>query len=259
MAQNVHLLSSSTSDSPTDVWIPSSAIIRPETSDQISAGYFRNFKNNTFETYIEVYYKNMYHQIDYKDGANIFLNPHIEADLAFGRGRSYGMELFFKKRLGKFTGWFGYTLSKTEKQFDEINNGNWYPARQDRTHDISVVAMYELNKKISFSATWIYYTGDAVTMPSGSYVVNGSIVPLYTERNGYRMPDYHRMDIGMTFVNKETRKIKSSWNFSVYNLYARENAYSIYFQEDPDKPGTMQAVKLYLFSIVPSITWNFKF
>jgi len=259
MAQNVHLLSSSTSDSPTDVWIPSSAIIRPETSDQISAGYFRNFKNNTFETYIEVYYKNMYHQIDYKDGANIFLNPHIEADLAFGRGRSYGMELFLKKRLGKFSGWIGYTLSKTEKQFDEINNGNWYPARQDRTHDISIVAMYELNKKISFSATWIYYTGDAVTMPSGSYVVNGSIVPLYTERNGYRMPNYHRMDIGMTFVNKETRKIKSSWNFSVYNLYARENAYSIYFQEDPDKPGTMQAVKLYLFSIVPSITWNFKF
>ena len=259
MAQNVHLLSSSTSDNPTDVWVPSSSIIRPETSNQVSAGYFRNFLNNTFETYVEVYYKNMAHQIDYKDGTNIFLNPHIEADMAFGRGRSYGMEVFIKKRLGKFTGWIGYTLSKTEKQFDEINHGKWYSARQDRTHDVSVVAMYELNKRISFSANWIYYTGDAVTMPSGSYVINGSIVPFYTERNGYRMPDYHRMDVGMTFKNKETKKLKSSWNFSVYNVYARENAYSITFRENPDKPGTMQAVKLYLFSIVPSITWNFKF
>ena len=259
MAQNVHLLSTSTSDSPTDVWVPSSTIIKPENSHQVSAGYFRNFKNNTFETYLEVYYKTMDRQIDFKDGANIFLNPHIEADLAFGRGRSYGMEVFAKKRLGKFTGWVGYTLSKTERQFDEINHGNWYSARQDRTHDVSIVAMYQLNQRISFSASWIYYTGDAVTMPSGSYVVDGSIIPLYTERNGYRMPDYHRLDVGMTFVNKPTKKLKSSWNFSVYNVYARENAYSISFQENPDKPGTMQAVKLYLFSVVPSITWNFKF
>ena len=259
MAQNVHLLSTSTSDSPTDVWVPSSSIIKPETSNQVSLGYFRNFKNNTFESYVEIYYKTMHHQIDFKDGANIFLNPHIEADITFGDGRSYGMEVFIKKRLGKFTGWVGYTLSKTERLFDEINHGNWYPARQDRTHDVSIVAMYQLNKRISFSANWIYYTGDAVTMPGGSYVVNGNIVPLYTERNGYRMPDYHRLDVGMTFVSKETKKLKSSWNFSVYNVYARENAYSIYFQENPDKPGTMQAVKLYLFSIVPSITWNFKF
>ncbi len=259
MAQNVHLLSTSTSDSPTDVWVPSSSVIRPETSNQVSLGYFRNFKNNTFESYVEVYYKNMRRQIDFKDGANIFLNPHIEADITFGVGRSYGLEFFFKKRLGRFTGWVGYTLSKTERQFDAINKGNWYPARQDRTHDVSVVAMYQLNKRISFSANWIYYTGDAVTMPSGSYVVNGNIVPLYTERNGYRMPDYHRLDVGMTFSGKQTKKFKSSWNFSVYNVYARENAYSISFQENPDKPGTMQAVKLYLFSIVPSITWNFKF
>ncbi len=259
MAQNVHLLSTSTSDSPTDVWVPSSSVIRPETSNQVSLGYFRNFKNNTFESYVEVYYKNMRRQIDFKDGANIFLNPHIEADITFGVGRSYGLEFFFKKRLGRFTGWVGYTLSKTERQFDAINKGNWYPARQDRTHDVSVVAMYQLNKRISFSANWIYYTGDAVTMPSGSYVVNGNIVPLYTERNGYRMPDYHRLDVGMTFSGKQTKKFKSSWNFSVYNVYARENAYSISFQENLDKPGTMQAVKLYLFSIVPSITWNFKF
>jgi len=259
MAQNVHLLSTSTSDNPTDVWVPSTSVIKPEFSNQVSAGYFRNFKNNTFETYLEVYYKTMERQIDFKDGVNIFLNPHIEADIVFGNGRSYGMEVFAKKRLGKFTGWIGYTLSKTERRFSEINYGNWYPARQDRTHDVSIVAMYQLNKRISFSANWIYYTGDAVTMPSGSYVVNGSVVPLYTERNGYRMPDYHRLDIGMTLVSKQTKKLKSSWNFSIYNVYARENAYSISFRENPDEQGTMQAVKLYLFSIVPSITWNFKF
>ncbi len=259
MAQNVHLLSSSTSDNPTDVWVPSSAIIRPETSNQVSAGYFRNFFNNTFETYVEVYYKTMSRQIDYKDGTNIFLNPHLEAEMTFGKGRSYGFELFVKKRLGRLTGWVGYTLSKTEKQFSEINQGKWYSARQDRTHDLSVVAMFDLNKRISFSATCVYYTGDPVTMPSGSYVINGNIVPYYTERNGYRMPDYFRLDAGMTLKSRNKHKLKSFWNFSVYNLTARDNAYSIYFQENPDKPGTMQAVELYLFSIVPSITWNFKF
>ena len=259
MAQYVHLLSTSTSDSPTDVWIPSSAIVKPETSNQVSLGYFRNFKNNTFETYVEVYYKSMGNQIDYKDGTDIFLNPYIEADLAFGVGRSYGIEFFLKKRLGKFTGWVGYTLSKTEKQFDLINNGKWYSARQDRTNDVSLVSMYELNKRITLASTFVYYTGDAVTMPSGRYIINGNIVPLYTERNGYRMPDYFRVDVSMNLKNKSEHKIKSFWNFSIYNVTGRKNAYSIYFEEKEDDPGQLQAVKLYLFYIVPSITWNFKF
>ncbi len=258
-AQYIHLLSASTSDNPTDVWMPSSSLIKPETANQYSIGYFRNFLNNTFETSIEVYYKNMTDLVDYKDGANVLLNEHVEADLVFGTGRSYGIEFMIKKSLGRFTGWLGYTLSKTENKFDAINDGNWFSARQDRTNDISIVGMYELSDKVSVSATWIYYTGDAVTMPSGQYLIDGNIVPLYTERNGYRMPDYHRLDLSLTLKGKQTKKFKSSWNFSIYNAYARENAYSISFAESETMPGVMESTQFSLFSIVPSITWNFKF
>jgi carboxypeptidase-like protein/TonB-dependent receptor-like protein len=258
-AQYVHLLSASTSDNPTDVWVPSSSLIKPEKANQYSVGYFRNFLNNTFESSIEVYYKNMTDLVDYKDGANVLLNEHVEADLVFGIGRSYGIELMFKKRLGKFTGWVGYTLSKTEHKFDAINDGSWFSARQDRTNDISIVGMYELSDKLSVSATWIYYTGDAVTMPSGQYLIDGNVVPLYTERNGYRMPDYHRLDLSLTLKGKQTKKFQSSWNFSLYNAYARENAYSISFAESETMPGVMESTQFSLFSIIPSVTWNFKF
>jgi len=201
----------------------------------------------------------MYDLVDYKDGADVLLNEHVEADLAFGIGRSYGIELLLKKRLGRFTGWVGYTLSKTEHKFNEINSGNWFSARQDRTNDVSIVGMFEISNKISVSATWIYYTGDAVTMPSGQYIIDGNIIPYYTERNGYRMPNYHRLDVGLTLKGKQTSKFKSSWNFSLYNAYARQNAYSISFEESETVPGTMQAVQFSLFSIVPSVTWNFNF
>jgi len=257
--QYVHLLSSSTSDNPTDIWVPSSANVKPGSAEQYSVGYFRNFFDDNFETSVEVYYKDMHDQIDYKDGANVLLNEYVEADLTFGIGRSYGLEIFIKKRTGKFTGWIGYTLGKTEKKFVEINNGDWYPARQDRRHDISIVGSYKINKKWTLAANWIYYVGDAVTFPSGQYVIDGRTVPLYTERNGYRMPDYHRMDISATLLGKQTRKIKSSWNFSLYNVYARENAYSISFREKEDFPGVNEAVQISLFSIIPSVTWNFKF
>ncbi len=258
-AQYIHLLSASTADNPTDVWVPSSSLIKPEKANQYSVGYFRNFINNTFEAYIELYYKDMYDLVDYKDGANVLLNEHVEADLAFGKGRSYGIELLFKKRLGNFTGWIGYTLSKTERKFDAINSGSWFSARQDRTNDVSIVGMYDINKKLAVSATWLYYTGDAVTMPSGQYLIDGNIVPLYTERNGYRMPDYHRLDLSLTLKGKQTKKFRSSWNFSVYNAYARENAYSISFTESESNPGTMESTQFSLFSIIPSVTWNFKF
>jgi len=259
MYQYIHLLSSSTSENPTDVWVPSSANVKPGSSEQYSLGYYRNFADNKFETSVEVYYKDMHNQIDYKDGANVLLNANVEAELDFGKGRSYGMEVFVKKKTGKFTGWIGYTLGKTEKQFDEINNGNWYSARQDRLHDISIVGSYRISRKWTVSANWIYYTGDAVTFPSGQYVIDGQTVPLYTERNGYRMPDYHRLDVSATLLGKQTRKIKSSWNFSLYNVYARENAYSISFREQEDEPGVNEAVQFSLFSIIPSVTWNFKF
>ena len=177
----------------------------------------------------------------------------------FGVGRAYGVEFFVKKKYVKFTGWVGYTLSKSERKIDQINNGSWYPVKQDRTHDISVVAMYDLTPKWSLAATWVFNTGSAVTFPSGKYTVDGQVVFLYTERNGYRMPAYHRMDIGATWQRKKTDKFESSWNFSIYNVYAHENAYTISFREDPNDPTKTQAVQTSLFRLIPSISYNFRF
>ena len=257
--QNLHLLSNSTASTPTDLWIPSSINVKPEVADQGSLGYFHNFLNNTLELSVEAYYKAMQNQIDYKNGANVNANEKIEGELLYGQGRAYGIEMLLRKKTGKFTGWVSYTLSRSERLIDGINNNNWYAAKQDRTHDISVVGIYELNKKWSFSATWVYYTGNAVTFPSGKYNINGQSVFVYSERNGYRMPDYHRLDLGATVVTKKTKRYESSWNFSVYNAYARANAYSISFQDDPNDPTRTQAVQTTLFKIVPSVTWNFKF
>ncbi|MES2397719.1 MAG: TonB-dependent receptor [Bacteroidota bacterium] len=258
-AQNLHLLSNSTSGNPTDLWIPSSNNVKPELCDQVSLGYFRNFKENMFEFSSEIYYKNMQNQIDYKNFAQLNFNENVESQLLFGKGRAYGIEFFIKKKLGRFNGWIGYTLSRTEKKIEGINNGTWYAAKQDRTHDISIVGIYELTKKWTLSATWIYYTGNAVTFPTGKYEVGGQVQFYYTERNGYRMPTYHRLDIGATYQAKKTEKFESSWNFSVYNAYGRENAYTITFQEDPNDPTKTQAVQTTLFRFVPSITYNFKF
>lgn len=257
--QYIHFLSNSTSGAPLDAWVPSSTIIQPEISDQIALGYFRNFSNNKFETSVELYYKNMQNQVDYKNGADLFLNPMVESQLVFGSGRSYGLEMYLKKKVGKLTGWISYTLSRAERQISDINGGDWYPVKYDRTHDISVVGMYKLNDKWSFSASWVYNTGDAVTFPSGKYVIEDQIVNMYTERNGYRMPDYHRLDLGATYTNKKRKKYESSWNFSIYNAYARENAYTITFQEKEGSPNEMEATQLSLFKIIPSITYNFKF
>ena len=258
-AQYIHLLSNSTSSSPTDLWLPSSTIIEPQISDQVALGYFRNFKNNAYESSVEIYYKDMQNQIDYQNGADILLNEKVESQLVFGNGRAYGIEFFIKKKTGKLNGWIGYTLSRTERTFNEINEGDWFPSKQDRTHDVSIVGMYNLNKKWTLSATWVFNTGNAVTFPSGKYAIDGLTIPLYTDRNGYRMPDYHRLDIGATYTNKKKKRYESNWNFSVYNAYARKNAYSIDFRENENDPTTTEAVRLALFQIVPSITYNFKF
>jgi hypothetical protein len=257
--QYVHLLSNTTSSTPFDLWLPSNINILPEIADQFTVGYFRNFNNNMFETSVELYYKTLQNQIDYRNGANLILNNKVEAQLVFGKGLSYGAEFFIRKKYGKLTGWVSYTLSKTNRQFNAINDGKTFLAKQDRPNNISVVGMYEINPHLNFSATWVYYNGNAVTFPSGRYLVDGNVVPLYSERNGYRMPNYHRLDIGLTWTNKKTETFESSWNFSVYNAYARENAYAINFQPDPNNPAKMQAVQLSLFRIVPSITYNFKF
>jgi hypothetical protein len=257
--QVLHLLSNSTSANPTDLWLPSSNNVRPGIADQVSLGYYRNFRDNSYEFSVETYYKGMQNQIDYRNGAQLVANENVESQLLFGKGRAYGLELFFKKKVGKLTGWISYTLSRTELKLDGVNNGNWYPARQDRTHDISLVGIYQAGKKWTLSATWVYYTGNAVTFPSGKYQVDGQTAFYYTERNGYRMPAYHRMDVAATLQGKKTKRSESSWTFSVYNLYGRENAYSIVFQNDPGDPEKTQALQYALFRFIPSVTYNFKF
>jgi hypothetical protein len=257
--QNIHLLSTSTTSTPLDIWQPSTAIIEPQVSDLISIGYFRNFYDNKYAASVEIYYKDMQNLIEYKNGADIFLNEFIESQLVFGFGWSYGLELYIEKKLGKLTGWLSYTLSTTERKFDEINNGNPFPARQDRTHDVSLVGIYNLNNNWSLSANWVYYTGLAATYPAGKYQIDGKTINLYTDRNGQRMPDYHRLDLGATYYFTKSSQKEMSITFSIYNAYARENAYRISFEESEADPNVTQANKLALFSIVPSISFNFKF
>lgn len=259
-SQNLHLISNSTSASPTDKWIASTNIIKPEISDQVALGYYRNFKDDHYELTVETYYKTMQHQIDYRDGANVYLNSNaIESQLLFGKGRAYGVEFLFKKKVGRLSGWVSYTLSKTERKIDGINNDQWYNARQDRTHDISIVATYELSPKWTLSANWVYYTGDAITFPAGKYQVDGQTVYYYTERNAYRMPAYHRLDLGATCKLKQRKNWSSELSFSLYNAYGRENAYTIIFRDNKEDPNKTEAVKIALFRFIPSISYNFKF
>lgn len=258
-AQYVHLLSNSTASTPADIWYPATKLVTPGTADLYSVGYYKNFSTNMFESSVELYYKDLHNVIDYRNGANVMVNKYLEAELVYGKGWSYGAELYIKKQTGKLTGWISYTWSKTERQFEEINNGQPFPARHDRTHDFSITAIYNLNKRLSFAATWVYYTGDAVTFPSGRYIVDGRIVQLYTERNGYRMPNYHRGDVSVTYYNKKKKHWESSWNLSVYNVYARKNAYQITFRPINENSTQFEAVRLALFSIIPSISYSFRF
>ncbi len=258
-SQFVQLLSNTTSSTPTDLWVPSSTIIKPEIGDQEAIGYFRNFLHDKIETSVEVYYKTMQNQVDYKPGADLVLNPLVESQLYFGKGRAYGVEFYVNKRVGKFTGWVSYTLSRTERQVNQINGGSWYPATQDRTHDISVVGTYDLNSRWTFGAVFVYATGNAVTFPVAQYQYQGNVVTYYTGQNGYRMPSYNRLDISATYHVKTKKKLESNWNFSIYNVYDRHNAYSIDFQQDPNNPAQTQAVMTWLFGIIPSVTYNFNF
>ncbi|HEX7367293.1 MAG TPA: TonB-dependent receptor [Pelobium sp.] len=259
--QNLHLMSNSTATSPTDLYIMNSNNVKPEIADQVALGYFSNFKNDSYEFSSEIYYKNMKNQIEYRNGTDLRGNQNVEADLLFGDGRAYGIELFLKKRFGDFNGWIGYTLAKTERQFAQINDGKWFNAKQDRTHDLSLVGIYKASPRWTLSSTFVYSTGNAVTYPSGKYQLNGETVFYYSEKNGYRTPAYHRLDFSATLEPKikPNRKYQSSWSFGIYNVYNRKNAFSIDFKDDPDNPGRTQAVQTSLFGIIPSVTWNFKF
>jgi hypothetical protein len=263
-AQYIHLISNTTAATPTDVWSPSTRNIKPETADQIALGYFKNLKDNTFETSVEVYYKEMSNQIDYVDGAETLLNDQLEGELLYGLGRSYGIEFFVKKNSGDLTGWVSYTLSKSERKIEGINNGEWYNAKYDRTHNLNVVGIYSLNERWSFSANFAFATGVSTTFPNARYEVGGIVVPHNTDgsRNNYRIPAYHRLDISATLEGrkKANRKFQGQWVFSIYNLYGRRNAFSVYFRQNEDNPRQTEAVRLAVFgSILPSVTYNFKF
>ncbi|MEP2057011.1 MAG: TonB-dependent receptor [Maribacter litoralis] len=257
--QYLHLVSNSTSGTPIDIWIPSSNNVKPQIADQYALGYYRNFKEDAYESSFEVYYKDMQNQVDYRTGAELIFNENVESQLLFGKGWSYGAEFYFKKNIGKLTGWLSYTWSKTEREFEGIDNGDPYPANWDRTHDLSLVGIYKLNPKWTLSASFVYQTGNAITYPVGKYQVDGETINLYDTRNDNRLPDYHRMDLGATWQLKKTDKFESSLNFSVYNAYGRKNAFLINFQEAENDPNRTEAVKLSLFSFVPSVTYNFKF
>jgi len=293
--QYVHLASLSSVSLPTDVWMPSTSIIKPQTGHQYAIGYFQNFMNNMFETSVETYYKTMKNLIEYKEGAqpddNVKDNP--DNAFTFGTGEAYGGELFIKKREGKFTGWIGYTISWTKRTFPEINLGKTFYAKYDRRHDVSVVATYDANPRWTFSGVWVYSTGNTGTLPNSLYYFEQSVNVQYGERNSYRFKPYHRMDLSATYTpnrvkqmdkrkkrleRRYTRKGKdvstivvpkswcknyqSSWNFSIFNVYNRMNPYFLYFDSSGDVlQGTfkVQAKQVSLFPVLPSVTWNFKF
>ncbi|PHR47722.1 MAG: hypothetical protein COA32_07140 [Fluviicola sp.] len=258
--QYIHQLSNTTTSSPTDVWVPTSNNVAPQIGDQIALGYYRNFKSNEYQVSVETYYKWLQNQIDYRPNADLILNDKVESELVYGRGRAYGVEFQVKKTKGKLTGWFNYTLSRALRQFDDIDNGQEFSARQDRIHDLNLVLTYKINEKFVLSTSFVYYTGDAVTFPSAQYTYDNITVPYVGKRNGNRLPDYHRLDLGFTWYLKERKRFEQSLNFSIYNVYARENAFSVRFTDsfEGNSTGQTQAVQTALFKLIPSITYNFK-
>lgn len=258
-SQMIHQLSNTTSSLPTDAWVLSSNNIRPQIADQFSIGYYRNFSNNRYEASVEAYYKDMKNQIDYRDAADLQANTHLESELVYGKGRAYGLEWYLKKNSGKWNGWVSYTVSKSERHFEQIDGGAWFNARQDRTHDLSAVLIYELGQNWSLSGTFVFATGNAVSLPSGKYEVRGETFYYYTERNGYRMPDYHRLDLSATYDRPSGKHFSSSWSFGIYNAYNHRNAYIIDFRQNELQPQQTDIYRIALFGAIPAVTWNFKF
>jgi hypothetical protein len=261
--QYIHLVSNAGSTLPTDLWVPSTYRVKPQISWQYAAGLFRNFNNNMLETSLEVYYKRMNNQIEYREGYTPSLKDP-EEDFVFGKGWSYGTELFINKTRGKLTGWIGYTLSWTWRQFDTLNEGIKYPSKYDRRHDLSVVGTYQLNKKWKFSAVFVYGSGNAVSLPERFYVIGGVFTQEYSKINQYRLAPYHRMDVSATLTpkTKPNQRWQQSWVFSIYNVYSRLNPYFIYFSQDGspyDGSLTMKTQQVSLFPIIPAVTWNFRF
>jgi len=267
MAQYLHLLSNTSSPTPLDIWTPSGKFIKPQILDQYAIGYFKNLIDGKYSLEIESYYKNVRNRIDYIDGADLIANDAIERVILNGKSRAYGLEFLLRKNEGRLNGWIAYTLSKSEQKTKGrspnetgINNGNWYNAGFDRTHDLSITSSYNLNKKWDFNANFIFQTGQPTTYPNGQYIYNGIIIPNYSARNSTRLTNYHRLDFSATYTPKP-EKLKGwvgSWVFGIYNVYNRRNAASISFAQN-ENTGANEATRLSIFGVVPSVSYNFKF
>lgn len=259
--QYIHLAQNSTAGTPLDVWFPSSPNVKPQIADQVATGYFRNFFDNQLEASAEIYYKYIRNAVDFRDHANLLLNKEYEGELRFGTAQAYGLELMARFHLGPVNGWIGYTLSRTERTINGINDNQPYPASYDKPHDVSIVVSYNVNPRLVLGANWVYSTGSAVTFPTGKFDYGGLSAPIFSSRNGYRMPDYHRLDLSATWKPKPDPDRKFFWdlNFSVYNAYARKNPWVINFVQDEDNPNVTYAEMTYLFSIIPAITFNFHY
>ncbi|MCD7970434.1 MAG: TonB-dependent receptor [Alistipes sp.] len=257
-SQNIHSLRNLNMSMPMDRYTMSSNLVKPQESDQLSLGYVMLTGKQTYEFSIEGYYKTIRNILDYKDGKSFNSEIELERLVLPGKGRSYGIEAYARKNTGRLTGWVSYTLSWSENKIDGINNDRWYTAGNDRRHDISVVGMYNLPRGWQMAATWVYNTGQALTAPSAKYQVNGETVYYYAERNGYRAPDYHRLDISATH-RKVNKRYTREWVFGVYNAYCRYNPFLIVFEDDDHKPSGTKTVQRSLFGIIPSVSYNFKF
>jgi outer membrane receptor for ferrienterochelin and colicin len=267
-AQHLHQVSMASISLPTDVWMPSTDLMKPQQGFQYSLGFFYNFNKNMFETYIDLYYKDMKNLVEYRDGIDLSavkVNP--DQLYIFGNGYSYGAEFYFKKAIGKVTGFIGYTLAFTVRDFPDLNNGKQFYAKYDRRHDVSVNISYEIIRhKLSVAAVWVFSSGNTMTIPTGLYFYGGTMITEYSDRNAYRMPPYHRLDLSLDWTIVKKKKFETGLNFSVYNVYNRQNPFFIYIDTEvtmnPDSylPSiTMQGKQMSLFPILPSITWNFKF
>ncbi|MEM6720918.1 MAG: TonB-dependent receptor [Bacteroidota bacterium] len=267
MAQYLHLISNTTSATPLDVWAPSGKFLKPQIADQFAIGYFRNFRNNMFSIEAEAYYKTIDNRVDYIDGAELIAQNTIETEILIGESRAYGLEFLLRKNKGDFTGWFAYTLSKSEQRTPGgaagglgINNGDWYNTPWDRTHDFSFTGSYKLNEKWRFGANMMFQTGRPVTYPNGQFQYNQLSIATYDARNQNRLPAYHRLDISATLTPRKNanRKWQAEWVFGIYNVYNRRNAASISFGQNTDT-AVNEATRTAIFGIVPSVTYNFKF
>lgn len=268
-AQYIHLVSNTTASTPVDIWTPSTNNIAPQMADQVALGYFKNFNDNSIEFSSEVYYKKMDKLIDYIDGADLILNNFLEGQILEGVGRAYGLELMARKNKGKFSGWASYTFARSERQVDGINNNEWYPSRFDQTHNLSLTGFYEISKRLTFSANFVYNTGTPTTFVTTRFEQQGYIVPNSDNnaRNNVRIPDYHRLDLSLTIDPKtnSNKRWKGQWVIGVYNVYSRRNPFSIFFRQDTDRIPTGQAINTeavrlsVVGNFIPSISYNFKF